>query len=380
MKAVKGILLAIAAVIIAAGAGMIQAEIIYAAPEIYYDFADTQVPEGQPSLLTVDSATLEKIAENPAHAALFAQALATRYNMNGATIDQAAEAAYLTEVALGNREGGVHVAKYQGDGAEGGRTSEKAVQKTAVKTAAVKKTAAEAENEEKKEALKAAGQDQEKEESTVAKAEKKEEAKDVSEAEAKAEQEAERRAAQKIRTESPAEVQAALAAAAAANAAAGVVQPNITVAAPATAIVTVPEVEQLPEVPLTGAADMNINGGTYVDVNKALQKLTLYIAGNPTVVTDIVTGRSGGRETPSGLFSVYGKAQNRTLKGANYSAFVKFWMPFYRNYGLHDANWRSQFGGTIYQTNGSHGCVNIPPEIMPTLYASVNVGTPVWVH
>ncbi len=31
--------------------------------------------------------------------------------------------------------------------------------------------------------------------------------------------------------------------------------------------------------------------------------------------------------------------------------------------------WRSKFGGTIYQTSGSHGCVNLPPASVPaTLY------------
>ena len=43
-------------------------------------------------------------------------------------------------------------------------------------------------------------------------------------------------------------------------------------------------------------------------------------------------------------------------------------MPFHDGQGLHDAWWRNAFGGTIYQTNGSHGCVNLPPAAAKTIY------------
>ncbi len=394
MKAVRAILLTIAAVIIAAGAGMIQAETIYAnpTPEVYYDFVNLPVPEGQPSMLTVDTGTLQEIAADPSKAVAFAHALAARYNATGAIINEAAEAAYLSAVAAGTQDGGLRMVESQPVTPVAAPVQQTVKQPAANKNTANKKTVSEADKKaeeakkaeelkKKEEARKA--EELKKKEEEAKKAEelkkKEEEAKKAEELKKKEEeakkaeelkkQEEEAKkddntAAQKIRTESPAELTAALAAAAAENG--GAVQAT-------------PEAE-VPAVPLTGAADMNINGGTYVDVNKTLQKLTVYIGGNTALTTDIVTGRSGGRETPSGLYSVYGKAQNRTLRGANYSAFVKYWMPFYRNYGIHDANWRSEFGGTIYQTNGSHGCVNIPPEVMPSIYASVEVGTPVLVH
>ncbi|MBQ7463714.1 MAG: L,D-transpeptidase, partial [Lachnospiraceae bacterium] len=53
---------------------------------------------------------------------------------------------------------------------------------------------------------------------------------------------------------------------------------------------------------------------------------------------------------------------------------------FYGGYGLHDASWRGAFGGNIYKTNGSHGCVNMPRATAEALFATVNVGTPVVVH
>ncbi|MBO5551734.1 MAG: L,D-transpeptidase, partial [Lachnospiraceae bacterium] len=103
------------------------------------------------------------------------------------------------------------------------------------------------------------------------------------------------------------------------------------------------------------------NGQTYVDINITEQKLTYYQNGVPTLVSEIVTGNeSAGHDTPQGTFQVYNKATNRTLRGRGYASFVKYWMPFTGNYGMHDASWRGSFGGEIYKTNGSHGCVNMP--------------------
>lgn len=52
-------------------------------------------------------------------------------------------------------------------------------------------------------------------------------------------------------------------------------------------------------------------------------------------------------------------------------------MPFYGNVGIHDATWRSSFGGNIYKTDGSHGCVNAPLYLAKTIYANIESGTPV---
>jgi lipoprotein-anchoring transpeptidase ErfK/SrfK len=56
-------------------------------------------------------------------------------------------------------------------------------------------------------------------------------------------------------------------------------------------------------------------------------------------------------------------------------------MPFNGNQGIHDAdNWRSSYGGSIYLTNGSHGCVNTPRNKVKTIYENVEIGTPVIVY
>lgn len=119
-------------------------------------------------------------------------------------------------------------------------------------------------------------------------------------------------------------------------------------------------------------------GNTYIEVDMTGQKLYYYEDGELMLETDVVTGDiSKKRGTPSGINYVYNKQRDRILRGADYASPVDYWMPVYKGIGIHDANWRNKFGGEIYKTNGSHGCINVPPEIMPELYDMAEIGTPV---
>lgn len=123
-------------------------------------------------------------------------------------------------------------------------------------------------------------------------------------------------------------------------------------------------------------------GGTYIEIDIANQALYYYEEGSLAFTTAVVTGSvKSGRSTPTGVYSIRGKARDINLVGDDYVSFVSYWMNFIGNsYGIHDASWRSNFGGTIYQTNGSHGCVNVPTDVMPELYEMVSVGTPVVIY
>ncbi len=119
-------------------------------------------------------------------------------------------------------------------------------------------------------------------------------------------------------------------------------------------------------------------GNTYIEVDMGNQKLYAYKNGELLLETDIVTGNMKKKwDTPEGVNFVYNKQKNRTLRGPGYATPVDFWMPVKGSIGLHDADWRKEFGGDIYLTNGSHGCVNIPPEVMTTIYNEYEIGTPV---
>lgn len=118
-------------------------------------------------------------------------------------------------------------------------------------------------------------------------------------------------------------------------------------------------------------------GSTYIEVDMTEQKMYYYVDGVLELETDVVTGNTSlGRGTPSGTNYVYNKQRNRVLRGADYATPVKYWIPVYKAIGIHDASWRKNFGGKIYKTNGSHGCVNTPTDQAAELYDTVEIGTP----
>ncbi len=122
-------------------------------------------------------------------------------------------------------------------------------------------------------------------------------------------------------------------------------------------------------------------GATYVDIDIANQTVVYYSEGVPVLSTDCVTGNtSNGNDTPKGFFHIENKVPGKYLVGPTWNVWADRWMRFTGNVGLHDASWRSKFGGEIYKTNGSHGCVNLPSDVAKSLYDMVEVGTAVFVH
>lgn len=119
-------------------------------------------------------------------------------------------------------------------------------------------------------------------------------------------------------------------------------------------------------------------GNTYVEINLTNQYLWFYKNGELIVQGDVVTGNvSRGNATPQGTYILNYKQKDATLKGAGYSSNVKYWMPFNCNIGIHDASWRGSFGGAIYKSDGSHGCVNTPEYLAKKIYENIEPGTPI---
>lgn len=124
-----------------------------------------------------------------------------------------------------------------------------------------------------------------------------------------------------------------------------------------------------------GANDI---GDTYVEVNITRQRLWFYKKGRIIAQGQVVTGNPNrGNATVVGTYMLNYKQKDTTLKGADYEAKVSYWMPFYGNIGIHDASWRHSFGGNIYKSNGSHGCVNVPPYLAKTIFENIEEGTPI---
>lgn len=128
----------------------------------------------------------------------------------------------------------------------------------------------------------------------------------------------------------------------------------------------------------------SLNGGDYIEVDLSNQMVYLYKDGGLFYDTPCVSGLADDPErvTIKGLFKIQEKDRDRTLKGKpdengvpTYESFVSYWMGFSGAYGLHDATWRDEFGGDIYEYAGSHGCVNLPYSAAETIYNYVEEGT-----
>lgn len=126
-------------------------------------------------------------------------------------------------------------------------------------------------------------------------------------------------------------------------------------------------------------------GKTFVEIDISSQHVYFYQNGNCVWDSKCVTGTATDpdRATPTGVFALKYKQRDRVLRGRinpqtgkpSYESPVAYWMPFNGNIGLHDANWRSSFGGNIYLKSGSHGCINLPPKNAKTLYDLITPGT-----
>ncbi len=122
--------------------------------------------------------------------------------------------------------------------------------------------------------------------------------------------------------------------------------------------------------------------GTYVEVDISEQHVWFYKDYDLIVDADCVTGSvAKNKETYCGIFPLAYKTTDYMLTGQDYNTFVNYWMPFYGGQGLHDADgWRKSYGGSIYKTNGSHGCVNLPKYAAKAIYDDISAGVPIVVH
>ena len=124
--------------------------------------------------------------------------------------------------------------------------------------------------------------------------------------------------------------------------------------------------------------DNNDIGSSFVEINMSNQHLWYYKKGSLIVEGDVVTGNvSNNTSTPVGVYKLKYKQKDANLKGEGYSVPVSFWMPFNGGIGIHDAVWRGAFGGNIYRTEGSHGCINVPYNLANTIFNNIEEGTPI---
>lgn len=131
---------------------------------------------------------------------------------------------------------------------------------------------------------------------------------------------------------------------------------------------------------------LNDLGNTYIEVDLSNQHMYYYQSGSLIFDSEFVSGNMSysDRQTHAGIFTLYSKTSPSVLRGDKkpdgtyeYEEPVDYWMPFDGGIGFHDAPWRDAFGGDIYLTNGSHGCINLPPENAAVLYSIIDYNVPI---
>lgn len=138
--------------------------------------------------------------------------------------------------------------------------------------------------------------------------------------------------------------------------------------------------------------------GTYVEISLSEQKLYLYKSGSLLMSCDIVSGAPGAdTQTRCGIFSIDKKQTSAAIAkdeviGADNSASedsdadslkqtkVRYLISYDGTRGIRDASWRSSFGGTVYQSAGTLGSIDVSKNDMKTIYSNVKDGTPVVVY
>lgn len=121
---------------------------------------------------------------------------------------------------------------------------------------------------------------------------------------------------------------------------------------------------------------------TYVEISIADQHMWYVQEGNVVFDTDIVTGCvAKGHDTPKGTFYIMEHLRHHIMRGDDYAVEANYWMRLTNSgVGIHDAPARRAFGGSIYLTSGSHGCINTPPAKVAELYKLTSTGCPVVIY
>lgn len=122
-------------------------------------------------------------------------------------------------------------------------------------------------------------------------------------------------------------------------------------------------------------------GSEYLEISINDQHVWHIKDGNVHCESAMVSGTANKHDTPRGVFYISEMVPGKYLTGDTYRTWVNRWMRLTNSgVGLHDATWRYNFGGAIYKSSGSHGCVNLPKTFAYSLYDELSVKTPVIVY
>ena len=115
-------------------------------------------------------------------------------------------------------------------------------------------------------------------------------------------------------------------------------------------------------------------GDTYLEISIPNQHIWFIENGVCTADAPIVTGTAydPSRATPIGMYRSTDLYTEHTMTGSYGSAFCHYFIRVtIDGVGVHDSAWRGSYGGTIYLTDGSHGCINTPYDTVDYIFWAI---------
>ncbi len=127
-------------------------------------------------------------------------------------------------------------------------------------------------------------------------------------------------------------------------------------------------------------------GDTYIEVCLSKQRLFCYSKGELITECDIISGKYlSENETPTGVYRMRFMMRNYKFNRSYFDKTVAYWMVFYgnsveTNIGVVSCDWRTDFGGSSYKTNGSYGSIYTPVENAKIIYDNIPNDIPVIIY
>lgn len=127
-------------------------------------------------------------------------------------------------------------------------------------------------------------------------------------------------------------------------------------------------------------------GDTYIEVCLSKQRLFCYSKGELITECDIISGKNLSEyETPTGVYRMRFMMKNYKFNRSYFDKTVAYWMVFYgnsveTNIGVVSCDWRTDFGGISYKTNGSYGSIYTPLENAKIIYDNIPNDIPVIIY
>ena len=119
-----------------------------------------------------------------------------------------------------------------------------------------------------------------------------------------------------------------------------------------------------------------------MEIDLTAQRMVFYKDGTPTADAQIVSGNPfvPNCATPVGCYTTGEMKSGCTVNGEDYPSAVNYWIPFDGNLGISDAPWRMDFGGQLYEFEGTHGSICAPSDQVQIIFSNVEKNTPIVIY